>query len=77
MLLSHLSVLRRAPATHTDSALYTSDNQKITSVDDILARDPMDTLREAYQLEYQEEMSDLQTKMLQELLHGIVNQTND
>ena len=54
-----------------------SDNQKITSVDDILARDPMDTLREAYQLEYQEEMSDLQTKMLQELLQGIVNQTND
>ena len=54
-----------------------SDNQKITSIDDILARDPMDTLREAYSLEYEEQMSDLQTQMLQELMQGIVNQSND
>ena len=54
-----------------------SGNQNIISIDDILDRDPLETLKEAYAIHHNSEMSDSQTKMLQQLLASIKNETND
>lgn len=54
-----------------------SGNQSIISIDDILDRDPLETLKEAYAIHHNSEMNDSQAKMLQELLASIKNETND
>ena len=51
--------------------------QKLASIDDILNRDPMDTLKEAFAIKHKMEMSDQQESLLQELLDGIKNETTD
>ena len=52
-------------------------NQSIVSIDDILNRNPLDTLKEAFAIKYHSEMSENQIEMLQDLLKGINNETND
>ena len=51
--------------------------QQLKSIDDILDRDPMDTLKEAFLIEHGKEMNEQQLAMLTELLNGIKNETND
>lgn len=46
-------------------------NQKLTSIDDILNRDPLDTLKEAFAVKHNAEMSEHQQQMLSELLDSI------
>lgn len=46
---------------------------QISSVDDILNRDPMDTLKEAFVVKHNVEMSERQETLLKELLSGITN----
>ena len=52
-------------------------NQSLTTIDDILDRNPMETLKEAYAIQHNSEMSDSQTALLQDLLANINNKTND
>ena len=52
-------------------------DQSIMSVDDILNRDPLDTLKEAYAVIHKTEMSEHQIEMLQELLNGITAEESD
>ena len=52
-------------------------NQNIVTIDDILDRDPLETLKEAYVIQHESEMSDTQRKMLQDLITRIKNETND
>ena len=54
-----------------------ADNQCIASIDDILDRDPLDTLMEAYLIEHKAEMSESQISMLKELLKDITDETTD
>ena len=49
----------------------------LKSLDDILNRDPMETLKEAYLIEHGIEMSDDQAALLTDLLNGIKNESND
>lgn len=51
--------------------------QQLKSIDDILNRDPMETLREAYLIEHGTDMSEDQTALLTNLLNGIKNEPND
>ena len=51
--------------------------QRLKSIDDILNRDPMETLREAYLIEHGTEMNEQQLALLAELLNGIKNESND
>jgi exonuclease SbcD len=53
------------------------DGKKLASIDDILNRNPMDTLKEAFAIKYNMEMNEQQEAMLEELLNGIKNETND
>lgn len=46
----------------------------ISSVDDILNRDPMDTLKETFMVKHKREMSERQESMLKDLIKGIVNE---
>ena len=48
-----------------------SDSERLGSIDDILNRDPMDTLKEAFFIKHKTEMSEQQKAMLKELLDGI------
>ena len=52
-------------------------HQTLRSIDDIINRDPMDTLREAFIIKHNTEMSEQQDAMLTELINGIKNETND
>ena len=52
-------------------------NQSIVTIDDILDRDPLDTLKEAYVLEHKSEMSDAQISMLRELVTSVRNETKN
>ena len=52
-------------------------DQSIMSVEDILNRDPLDTLKEAYAVIHKTEMSEHQIEMLQELLNGITVEESD
>ncbi len=52
-------------------------HQSLKSIDDILNRDPMDTLREAFVIKYNTEMSEQQEAMLADLMNGIKNETTD
>ena len=51
--------------------------EKLASIDDILNRNPMDTLKEAFAIVHNAPMSEPQEAMLEELLNGIKNETND
>ena len=51
--------------------------QNIVSIDDILNRDPMETLKETYAVIHKTEMSEHQITMLQELLNGITDEASD
>ncbi|MBR6931008.1 MAG: exonuclease subunit SbcD [Bacteroidales bacterium] len=51
--------------------------ESIVSIDDILKRDPLDTLKETYAIVKKTEMSDSQLEMLQKLLNEIKHETND
>ena len=52
-------------------------NQSITTIDDVLDRDPLDTLKEAYAIHHNSEMSDAQISMLRELVASVRNETKD
>ena len=45
--------------------------KKVTSIEDILSRDPMDTLKEAFLVKNEKEMSEHQEQMLRSLLENI------
>ena len=51
--------------------------EQLKSIDDILNRDPMETLKEAYLIEHGTEMSEQQANSLAELLNSIKNETKD
>ena len=53
------------------------DRQKLVSIEDILNRNPMETLKEAFVIKHKVEMSGQQEALLQELLDGIKNETTD
>lgn len=52
-------------------------NQNIVTIDDILDRDPLEALKEAYLFKNKAEMSENQIKMLQNLIASVKNETND
>ena len=49
----------------------------LKSIEDILNRDPMDTLRETFVIKHNKEMNEQQEAMLADLINGIKNETND
>ena len=51
--------------------------QSLKSIEDILNRDPMETLREAFVIKHNTEMNEQQEAMLAKLINGIKNVTND
>ena len=51
--------------------------QSLTSLDDILHRNPMDTIREAFILKHNRDMNEQQEARLQELLQSIQHEFND
>jgi exonuclease SbcD len=52
-------------------------DQKLVSIEDILNRNSMETLKEAFVIKHKVEMSGQQEALLQELLDGIKNETTD
>lgn len=52
-------------------------HQALKSIEDILNRDPMDTLRETFVIKHNVEMSEHQEAMLADLINGIKNETTD
>ncbi len=52
-------------------------NQSIVTIDDILDRDPLESLKEAFAVKHEREMSDAQVAMLQELVASVRNETKD
>ena len=48
-----------------------SGNQQIHSIDDILNRDPLDTLKESYAVKHSREMTEHQELLLKQLLGSI------
>ena len=64
---------------HGQAALAAApgEGKKLASIDDILNRAPMDTLKEAFLIRHNAAMSEQQEAMLQDLLNGIKNETTD
>ena len=54
-----------------------SGTEQIHSVDDIINRNPLDTLKEAYAVKYKAEMSEHQEQMLKELLQSITSESDN
>ena len=54
-----------------------SGDEQIKSVDDIINRDPLDTLKETYAVKYNKVMSEHQEQMLRELLNSLTSATDD
>ena len=54
-----------------------SGAEQIHSVDDIINRNPLDTLKEAYAVKYKTEMSEHQEQMLKELLQSITSESDN
>lgn len=54
-----------------------SGEQHIESIDDILSRDPLDTLKETFAVKHNVEMSENQEQMLRDLLESINEETED
>ena len=48
-----------------------NDSQRIASIDDILNRDPVDTLREAFAIKHGTEMSSKQEEMIKEIMNEL------
>ena len=48
-----------------------NDSQRIASIDDILNRDPVDTLREAFAIKHGTEMSPKQEEMIKEIMNEL------
>ena len=51
-------------------------NQNLTSIDDILDRDPIETLQEAFAIKHKADMNERQTSMLNDLISAIRNEEN-
>lgn len=51
--------------------------ERISSIDDILNRDPLETLKETFAIKHKRELTESQEAMLKELLDSIKNETND
>ena len=49
-----------------------TDSQHIASIDDILNRNPVDTLREAFAIKHGTEMSARQEEMIKEVMDELV-----
>ena len=49
-------------------------NKSLVSIDDILNRDPMETLNEAFVIKHQSEMNERQTNMLRDIITSIRNE---
>ena len=54
-----------------------SGAEQIQSVDDIINRNPLETLKEAYTIKYSNEMSEHQEQMLKELLNSITSESDN
>ena len=54
-----------------------TDRQRVSSIDDILNRDPMDTLRETFAARHNRDLSEKQTMMLQAVIESNMHETND
>lgn len=54
-----------------------SGNQQIHSIDDILNRDPLDTLKESFAVKHNREMTEHQEKLLKQLLGSIKEESMD
>ena len=54
-----------------------SGAEQIHSVDDIINRNPLDTLKEAYAVKYKAEMSEHQEQMLKDLLQSITSESDN
>ena len=54
-----------------------SGAEQIKSVDDIINRDPLDTLKEAYTIKFNNKMSEHQEQMLKDLLNSLTSESND
>ncbi len=52
-------------------------HQRLMTLDDILDRDPMETLKEAYAIQHNSEMSDSQTALLREVVDSVKTKMND
>lgn len=52
-------------------------SESIESIDDILKRDPMETLRETFLIQKEKKLSDRQETMLTEIINSIKNENND
>ena len=52
-------------------------NKNLTSIDDILDRDPLDTLQEAFAIKHKAEMNERQVTMLKELVRSIRNEETE
>ena len=48
-----------------------TDSRRIGSIDDILNRDPMDTLREAFAIRHGSKMSEEQEEMIKEVMNEL------
>ncbi len=51
--------------------------QEITSIEDILDRNPLETIREAFAVRHDKDLSEHQTAMLKELIDSMTNETKD
>jgi exonuclease SbcD len=49
-------------------------NKSLTSIEDILDRDPMETLNEAFVIRHQNEMNERQSAMLNDIVTNIRNE---
>jgi len=54
-----------------------SGSQKITSIDDILNRNPIETLKECFYLMHGSEMTNRQEALLNELIKDVKSEIND
>ena len=54
-----------------------SGDEQIKSVDDIINRDPLDTLKETYAVKYNKVMSEHQEQMLRKLLNSLTSESDN
>jgi exonuclease SbcD len=52
-------------------------NQNLTSIDEILDRDPLDTLQEAFVIKHKADMNERQVTMLKDLVSCIRNEVKE
>ena len=72
------AVLCKIPKIVPDIQITTIvGNKNLTSIDDILDRDPLDTLQEAFAIKHKAEMNERQVTMLKELVRSIRNEEKE